>query len=325
MRHPTACIVLIGWLLIVRTTPAVRAQSDSWIEWDRATEHVVSAAHDTAAASPRARQLSNGEILLVYHHGETYGNCGSRVTVRKSRDGGATWYHTQEIDGPRERGFWGFSNPDFIELGSGRLLLVSAARGKADPGTTNGFLTECQRSGLRVRFSDDYGASWGPPRMIVGGQGRVWEPSVVRLPSGELQIFYAIESPALMADGASQSIESVRSLDGGQTWSSPAVVSHQTGCRNGVPTTLALSNGHVLCGQEVVGLETSPWIADTFHGQTRGYHLAQGPLRVRRRAFPDPRARWRHAADLPFAMRSDRLPQTDARLLAVLGHLRTAR
>ena len=276
MQHPAARIVLAGFLLIVRAAPSAQAESAaSWVQWDRSSERIVSAAHDTGAASPRARQLSNGEILLVYHHGESYGNCGSRVTLRKSRDGGATWYQTQEIDGPKEHGFWGFGNPDFIELGHGRLLLVSAARGKADPGSGNGFLSECQRSGLRVRFSDNYGASWGPPRMVAAGQGRVWEPAVVRLPGGELQIFYAIESPALMAEGASQCIESIRSLDGGQTWSAPTVVSHQTGCRNGVPAPLALSNGHVLCAQEVVGLETSPWIADTLHGQTRSYHLAQ--------------------------------------------------
>ena len=274
MPHRVSRNLLLGFLLMVR---AALAQGDavSWVQWDRATEHVVSAPHDTGAASPRARQLSNGEILLVYHHGESYGNCGSRVTLRKSRDGGVTWYQTQEIDGPKERGFWGFGNPDFIELGSGRLLLVSAARGKADPGSRDGFLSECRRSGLRLRFSDNYGASWGPPRMIAAGRGRVWEPSIVRLPGGELQIFYAIESPALMAEGGSQCIESIRSLDGGQTWSTPAMVSSQAGCRNGVPATLALSNGHVLCGQEVVGLETSPWIADTFHGQTRSYHLAQ--------------------------------------------------
>ena len=265
-------IVLLG-LLILRAVPA-SGDPASWVRWDRATERQVSAARDTGAASPRAHQLANGEILLVYHHGESYGNCGSRVTARKSRDGGLSWYQTQEIDGP-ERGFWGFGNPDFIELGGGRLLLVSAARGKADPGSRDWFLSECQRSGLRVRFSDNYGASWGPPRMIAAGRGRLWEPSVVRLPSGELQIFYAIESPARMAAGGSQGIESIRSLDGGQTWSAPAVVSQQAGCRNGVPAPLALSNGHVLCGQEVVGLETSPWIADTFHGQTRGYHLAQ--------------------------------------------------
>ena len=203
------------------------------------------------------------------------GNCGSRVTLRKSRDGGATWYQTQEVERPEGKIFWGFSNPDFIELGKGRLMLVSAARGKADPRSRNGFLSECEHSGLRLRFSDNYGVTWGAPRMIAGGQGRIWEPSIVRLSDEELEIFYAIEAPALMAEGSTQCIESIRSLDGGQSWSAPSLISQQPGGRNGVPAPLVLSNGHVVCAQEVVGLATSPWIVDTFHGQARDYWLAQ--------------------------------------------------
>ena len=42
-----------------------------------------------------------------------------------------------------------------------------------------------------------------------------------------------------------------------------------------MPAALALGNGHVVCGQEVVGLGTSPWIADTLYGRTRNYYLAQ--------------------------------------------------
>ncbi len=279
MQRPTAQLFLLCFLLASRGLAETSANgtktADSWVEWDRASDRVVSAANDAGAAAPRARQLSNGEILLAYHHGEPLGNCGSRVTVRRSRDGGATWCQTQEVDGPGERGFWGFSNPDFIELGHGRLMLVSAARGKADPSSRDEFLSECQRSGLRVRFSDNYGAAWGPPRMIAAGRGRVWEPSIVRLPGGELQIFYANESPDLEEEGASQCIESIRSVDGGQSWTAPTIVSEQRGCRNGMPAALTLSNGHVVCGQEVVGLESSPWIVDTLHGQKRGYRLAQ--------------------------------------------------
>ncbi len=244
MPQSLARILFAALALALRTIPAAHGDpASSWVEWDRASDRVVSAPRDTGAAYPRARQLSNGEILLVYHHGDGPGNCGSRVTVRKSRDGGATWYRTQEVDGPNERGFWGFSNPDFVELGQGRVMLVSAARGRADADGSNGFLAECRRSGLRVRFSDNYGTTWGPPRMIAGGRGRVWEPSVVRLPDGELQIFYAIESPAMMAEGYTQSIEVIRSLDGGQNWSAPILVSQQPGCRNGVPATLASATG----------------------------------------------------------------------------------
>ncbi len=270
LRHFLSGSLLVAWLV----SPARGAPADTWVEWDRASDHVVSAAHDTGAACPKARQLSNGDILLAYHHGESYGNCGSRVTVRRSRDGGATWDRTQEVEGP-ERGFWGFSNPDLIELGHGRVMLVSAARGKADPDSRNGFLDECRRSGLRVRFSDNDGATWGPPRMIAAGRGRVWEPAIARLPNGELQIFYAIESPALMVGGSTQCIEFIRSVDGGQRWSEPELISREPGCRNGVPNVLALGNGHVLCAQEVVGMATSPWITDTLGGRVQQYRLTQ--------------------------------------------------
>ena len=97
----------------------------------------------------------------------------------------------------------------------------------------------------------------------------------MRLPGGELQIFYANESPDLQEEGASQCIEVIRSVDDGRTWTAPRLVSEQRDCRPGMPTTLALGNGHVVCGQEVVGLKTSPWIFDTLRGQVQGHYLAQ--------------------------------------------------
>ena len=275
--RPTTHLFLACLLLTARAAPG-RAEppaASAWVEWDRRTDRVVSAPGDNGAAYPRAKQLSNGDILLAYHHGETLGNCGARITLRRSRDGGATWCQTREVEGSREKGFWGFSNPDFVELGRGRVLLVSAARGKAEPGSGDGFLSECRSSGLRIRFSEDYGATWGPPRLIAAGRGRVWEPSIVRLPGGELEIFYAVESPFWVERGSTQCIESIRSPDGGQTWSAPELVAQQPGCRAGVPSVLALNNGHVVCGQEVVGLDTSPWIVDTLHGQAQHARLAQ--------------------------------------------------
>ena len=280
MKRPVVGFLLVYCLLPRLTTAGTNSTPEGtsatpWVEWDRASERIVSAANDPGAAYPRAKQLSDGEILLAYHHDGGVGDYGAGVTLRKSRDGGATWYQTLEIERPAERGFWGFSNPDFIELGNGHLMLVSAARGKAGRSSADWFVAEGRHSGLRLRFSDNYGATWGAPRMIAAGRGRVWEPSIVRLPGGEIEIFYANESPDLEAEGSSQCIESIRSLDGGQTWTTPSIVSEDPGCRNGMPAALALSNGHVVCGQEVVGRATSPWIADTVHGETQDYHLAQ--------------------------------------------------
>ena len=270
-----SCLLVLPGAADAGNAPADAKSLVPWVEWDRTPDHVVSAPNDAGAAYPRALQLSNGEILLAYHQGGGVGDYGAAITLRKSRDGGATWYQTQEVDGPRERGYWGFSNPDVIELGHGRLMLVSAARGKADPRSQDPFTSEGRHRGRRLRFCDNFAPTGGPPGMMVAGRGRVWEPSIVSLPDGELEMFYANESPTLEVEGSSQCIESIRSEDHGQTWGTPRVVSEDAGCRNGMPAALTLSNGHVVCGQEVVGLATSPWIADTVHGKTRNYRLAQ--------------------------------------------------
>src|SRR5688500_15701265 len=120
-------------LVVAAVCPGVAAAAD-WITWDRSADRVVSHT-DKAAAYPRARRLSNGDILLGYHHGGGEGEYGTYVTLRRSRDGGKTWSDTRDIEQPEEPHFWGFSNVDFMELGGpGELVFVTAARGKAEPG-----------------------------------------------------------------------------------------------------------------------------------------------------------------------------------------------
>jgi hypothetical protein len=265
------------------------ASAADWITWDRATDRVVSHT-DKAAAYPRARRLSNDDILLGYHHGGGAGEYGTWVTLRRSRDGGKTWADTRDVEGPEEPQFWGFSNVDFIELdgGGGQLLFVTAARGKAEP-DKDVFLSECERSELRLRFSNDYGVTWGKPISVARGRGRVWEPSLVQLPGGELEIYYACEAPDLRRAGRqNQRIEVVRSLDRGRTWTQPAEVSQHPGMRNGMPAAIVLTNGKVACAQEMVGDKESPWISFTLRGKRveeivaqRAYGFGAAPALLR--------------------------------------------
>ena len=272
-------------VLFAALAPCIAPGAD-WITWDRATDRVVSHT-DRAAAYPRARRLSNGDILLGYHHGGGEGEYGTYVTLRRSRDGGQTWSDTRDIEGPEEPYFWGFSNVDFIELGGGKMLFVTAARGKAHPGE-DGFFTECKRSELRLRRSSDYGVTWSAPRYVARGRGRVWEPSLVRLPSGELEIYYACEAPDLRRDGRlDQRIEVIRS-DDGYAWTPPAEVSQHAGARNGMPAAIVLANGRVACAQEMVGEKISPWISFTVHGRRveetapqRDYDFGAAPALLR--------------------------------------------
>jgi hypothetical protein len=269
-RLPAALALALAAAFCEATAPAA-----DWITWDRATDHVVSHT-DKAAAYPRARRLSNGDILLGYHHGGGAGEYGTSVTLRRSRDGGKTWVDTRDIEGPEEPQFWGFSNVDFIELDSeGEMLFVTAARGKAEP-EKNVFLSECERSELRLRFSRDYGVTWDTPVSVARGRGRVWEPSLVRLPNGELEIYFACEAPDLRRAGRqNQRIEVVRSLDRGRTWTQPAEVSQHPGMRNGMPAAIALANGKVACAQEMVGDKVSPWISLTLRGERVEEEVAQ--------------------------------------------------
>lgn len=261
-------------LLSTLVSCVAAADKADWIQWDRATDKVVSHT-DKAAAYPRAKRLSNGEILLGYHHGGGLGDYGTWVTLRKSRDNGASWYSTRDVEGPEGEDFWGFSNVDFVELGKGRVLLVTAGRGKALPGQPQ-FQSECERSELRLRFSDDYGDTWGSPIALSHGRGRLWEPTVVRLPDGELEIYYANESLDLQVNGRlDQRIEVIRSRDDGLTWSAPVEVSQHRGSRNGMPAAIVLKNGRVAVAQEMVRETYSPWITQNLDGRPVGEYIAQ--------------------------------------------------
>lgn len=274
---PTAAAPSSPRVELGATAPEAAAD---WVRWDPATDRVVSAPEHHSAGYPRAQRLSNGDLLLGYHYGVSLGAYGEFVALRKSRDDGATWAWTRTIEGPEGERFWGFSNVSFVELGAGtgRLLLVTAARGRALPDVEDIFRSECQRSELRLRFSSDYGETWGAPRSVAAGIGRVWEPSLVRLPSGELQLFYANEAAELATpDGLAQRIELIRSHDDGQTWSSPVTVSDAYGTRPGMPAAVVLPGGNeVLCAHEVVHNPHSPWITPIRRGQAAGgKYLAQ--------------------------------------------------
>src|SRR5262245_20527182 len=180
-------------LILAAICVPVEGSAVDWITWDRSTDRVVSHT-DKAAAYPRGRRLSNGDILLGYHHGGGAGEYGTWVTLRRSRDGGKTWIETRDIEGPEDPAFWGFSNIDFVEVNHrGAMLLVTAGRGKAVPGK-DVFLSECERSELRLRSSQDFGVTWSAPVSLARGRGRVWEPSFAQLPGGELEIYYACEA-----------------------------------------------------------------------------------------------------------------------------------
>lgn len=71
-------------------------------------------------------------------------------------------------------------------------------------------------------------------------QDGCWEPAAIQLPSNEIQLFFANESPYRTSN--EQEISLLRSLDGGLTWSAPECVGFRQGHRDGMPVPVLLAN-----------------------------------------------------------------------------------
>jgi hypothetical protein len=146
--------------------------------------------------------------------------------------------------------YWRFCNPELRELDNGWILLAYTANGKPE---TN---DNCY---VHILTSKDRGSTWEGPLKIV--TGRSWEPVIIQLPGGELELFYSSEARWWPDDVLEQEIHSIRSTDNGQTWSWPEVVAYFPGKRDGMPVPVILQgNKGVIFSIECVNHWLSPWI-----------------------------------------------------------------
>lgn len=163
---------------------------------------------------PRIKKLSNGTLLMSFMND----HFGWDVLVRHSDDGGKTWSNAQmtrqRFDAQSSAGKdqLVFVNPDFIELQDGRILLAYQWRykkGYNDLENTN------ENCGIEIMFSDDGGKTFSEPKRVY--IGRCWEPAMLQLPSGEIQM-YITDSNEVINSLSQPCTIVIRSFDGGKTW-----------------------------------------------------------------------------------------------------------
>jgi len=171
---------------------------------------------------PRIKKLSDGTLLMSFSND----HFGWNIYVRRSTDNGKTWSDAQLL---RERfkssSTMGedetvFVNPDFIELKDGRILLAYQWRykkGYYDVPNTN---INC---GIEIMFSSDKGKNFTEPREVY--KGRCWEPSMLELPSGEIQM-YITSSQEVVNKVSNPRTVIIRSNDGGKTWQGKKIATH---------------------------------------------------------------------------------------------------
>lgn len=140
--------------------------------------------------------------------------------------------------------------PDLIQLSDGTIIVGYNPR----PSTP---YTEDRRFGIRVRRSTDGGKKWSEEIFVYDAdyvfENGCWEPSFLELPSGELQLYFADESP--YTTNGDQQISLCRSFDGGLTWTEPQRISYRSGYRDGMPVPVLLADKKNI----VVAIEDNGW------------------------------------------------------------------
>lgn len=201
------------------------------IVWDT-TERKIS--HDTYFAEyGRIKRLTADTLLLVYHFGSK-GNEWDNIGIRQSNDNGKTWSAVRMVAADNQpKRYSGFSTPELLQLQNGWLMMAYTGRGIPDDSLHND---------LQVRISKDRGRNWGAPVKVA--LGRSWEPGMVQLANGEIQLFFANELYNKNAnDRPEQQVLLTRSNNNGQSWSKPELIAFTPKARDGMPVPLLLKDG----------------------------------------------------------------------------------
>jgi len=202
--------------IIQAQTRQVAEENTASILWDQSSLRQVSpltASHSANYA--RMIQLSNGNLLCVYES-----DAGIACTI--SHNLGDSWLQPVLVAGQVE-GFH-MAVPDVLELPDRSLLVAYNPR----PHKINGGWDTTRHFAIRTKKSYDQGKTWQDERLIYEAgyqfEDGCWEPALLQLPAGEIQLFFSDEG--IYTKSNEQNISVLRSADKGLSWSrKPEIVS----------------------------------------------------------------------------------------------------
>ena len=223
-------------LAVNMNAATVPRYSGSRIFWDARTPVTVFSGGGYA----RMTELQDGRLMACCESG------GIKICFSSNK--GRTW-STPRLIAPNPADIPNCV-PDLIQLSDGTIIVGYNPR-PSKP------YTEDRRFGIRLRRSTDGGKTWSEEIFVYDAdyifENGCWEPSFLELPSGELQLYFADESP--YTTSGEQQISLCRSFDGGLTWSAPQRVSFRSGYRDGMPVPTLLSDKRNI----VVAIEDNGW------------------------------------------------------------------
>ncbi len=162
---------------------------------------------------PRIKKLPNGEYILFFQNGQH----GTSVYYTTSPDAKAWATPTLFLRQNEETGY--YATLDALVLNNGELLTVCSYRKRCT--APDSYVLHPEENGLIMRKSSDNGKTWTDEKKIYIGTN--WEPSILQLESGEIQVYFTnttsyLKVPTINDNSTGTVI--IRSFDNGETWTS---------------------------------------------------------------------------------------------------------
>ena len=207
---------------------------------------------------PRVHRLNDGRLMLCY-------SSSANTYIRFSDDDGYTWTEDAQVvmkhfsvDNELGKAKVHAANPEFAQLSEdnphkpGRIIFACNYRPMNPNPKAEGddrFRSSVFPYTIAIKTSDDDGKTWSPMKHVYKSEvwdrnalSGCWEPFVLELPDGTVQIYFADETPYYKKGSNWQNISVIESNDGGQTWSKPRVVSQNGSGRDGMPVVMILDD-----------------------------------------------------------------------------------
>lgn len=223
------------------------------INWDKPADLVKLTDGTMQVEYPRMLRVDDKTLLLAFHGGVT--DQWLNTYLCKSTDNGQTW-SSPKIIYDASKTFLGsryyrICNPELTKLQNGWIIMSVVANGR-DPESN----TTCK---VLTSISKDGGDTWSDPQ--IAGRTRTWEPQIVQLPNGELELLVSSEGWWWdnQRDNLWQEILSCRSTDNGETWTAYERACYLPGARDGMPVNIVMQgNKGLLFSIESVGSGLPP-------------------------------------------------------------------
>ncbi len=210
-----------------KAEPVLNDHADDWRSSSlepnsrRYTEVTEAKLRVREANYPRIKKLADDRYLLFYQDKQHAWNIYYSVSSDLEEWGlGLPLFTSRSITVGGERDTLCYSTCDAAVLQNGDILAIASFRSNRNFRRTNEF------NGLAMRKSSDGGRTWGKEQIIYKGSN--WEPQILQLPSGEIQVYFTHGGPKIqpqMEAGIptsdmvpSSGTAIIRSFDNGETW-----------------------------------------------------------------------------------------------------------